>query len=286
MAAERARSSFDTPHRFTGSFVYELPIGADKKWGSGWRGGTAALLANWQLNGIVTMQAGQPYTIALPGEFDNSNTGRSSYGFGAGDRPDVTGDPHLARPDPQLWFDPTAFSLPAFGTFGNAGRNIVGGPGLANVDFSVLKNADLGEAATLQFRAEFFQPPQHPELPEPERVLWHARLWQDAGRAQRPRSAVRDQADLLRRAASAEAIPDLRELVDTLAAHDPAGRLQRSVREAEAVSGGVAHADGICFRIESDLVDPGELPAPLRGNVDGTRVPGVPHSIEEPQRRA
>ncbi len=156
VAAERARSSFDTPHRFTGSFVYELPIGADKKWGSGWRGGTAALLANWQLNGIVTMQTGQPYTIALPGEFDNSNTGRSSYGFGAGDRPDVTGDPHLARPDPQLWFDPTAFSLPAYGTFGNAGRNIVGGPGLANVDFSVLKNAELGETTTLQFRAEFF----------------------------------------------------------------------------------------------------------------------------------
>ena len=156
VAAERARSSFDTPHRFTGSFVYELPVGADKKWGAGWRGGTAALLANWQLNGIVTMQTGQPYTIALPGEFDNSNTGRSSYGFGAGDRPDVTGDPNLARPDPQQWFDPTAFSLPAYGSFGNAGRNIVGGPGLANVDFSVLKNAELGESTTLQFRAEFF----------------------------------------------------------------------------------------------------------------------------------
>ena len=74
---------------------------------NGARAGEAArprLLANWQLNGIVTMQTGQPYTIALPGEFDNSNTGRSSYGFGAGDRPDVTGDPNLAQPDPQQWF--------------------------------------------------------------------------------------------------------------------------------------------------------------------------------------
>jgi hypothetical protein len=156
IAAERARSSFDVPHRFTGSFVYELPFGPGKTWGSGWRGGTAKLLGNWQLNGIVTLQSGQPYTVALPGEFDNSNTGRSSYGFGAGDRPDLVGDPNLASPDPQRWFDGSAFALPPYGSFGSAGRNIVAGPGLANVDFSVLKNLGLGDAATLQLRAELF----------------------------------------------------------------------------------------------------------------------------------
>ena len=156
IAAERARSSFDVPHRFTGSFVYELPFGRGKTWGSGWRGGTAAMLGGWQLNGIVTLQSGQPYTVALPGEFDNSNTGRSSYGFGAGDRPNLIGNPNLARPDPQQWFDPAAFSLPTYGSFGSAGRNIVNGPGLANVDFSILKDLGLGESATLQLRAEFF----------------------------------------------------------------------------------------------------------------------------------
>ncbi len=156
IAAERARSSFDVPHRFTGSFVYELPFGPGKTWGSGWRGGTAKLLGNWQLNGVVALQTGQPYTVALPGEFDNSNTGQSSYGFGAGDRPDLVGDPNLSSPDPQRWFDTAAFALPAFGSFGSAGRNIVRGPGLANLDFSVLKNLGLGETATLQLRVELF----------------------------------------------------------------------------------------------------------------------------------
>ena len=156
IAAERARSSFDVPHRFTGSFVYQLPFGPGKALGTDWTGAAARLLGGWQLNGIVSLQAGQPYSVALPGEFDNSNTGRSSYGFGAGDRPNVNSDPNLSSPDPQLWFDPSAFSLPAYGSFGNAGRNIIGGPGLANVDFSVLKDIEIAEATTLQLRAEFF----------------------------------------------------------------------------------------------------------------------------------
>ena len=156
ISAERARSSFDVPHRFTGSFVYELPLGPGKAWGSGWSGATAKVLGDWQLNGIVTLQGGQPYSVALPGELDNSNTGRSAYGFGAGDRPHLVGDPNLASPDPQGWFDTSAFSMPAFGSFGNAGRNIVQGPGLANVDFSVLKDVELNERVTLQLRAELF----------------------------------------------------------------------------------------------------------------------------------
>ena len=156
IAAERARSSFDVPHRFTGSFVYQLPFGPGKALGSDWSGAAARLLSGWQLNGIVSLQTGQPYSVALPGEFDNSNTGRSSYGFGAGDRPNVNSDPNLSNPDPQQWFDPSAFSLPAYGSFGNAGRNIIGGPGLANVDFSVLKDIEIAEATTLQLRAELF----------------------------------------------------------------------------------------------------------------------------------
>ena len=167
IAAERARSSFDVPHRFSGSFVYELPLGPGKKWGSSWHGGTAALLGGWQLNGIVTVQGGQPYTVALPGEFDNSNTGQSSYGFGAGDRPDAVRDPHLSSPDPAQWFDPAAFALPAYGSFGSAGRNIVRGPGLANLDFSVLKDIAWGEGATLQLRAEFFNALNSPNFLNP-----------------------------------------------------------------------------------------------------------------------
>ena len=154
----RTRSSCDVPHRFTGRSVYQLPFGPGRSVGDSWTRAKAAALSGWQLNGIVTLQSGQPYTVALPGELDNSNTGRTSYGFGAGDRPNLVGDPNLPNPDPQRWFDPSALSRPPYGTFGNAGRHIITGPGLANVvDFSVTKDLGLAESATLQFRAEVFK---------------------------------------------------------------------------------------------------------------------------------
>lgn len=156
VAAERGRSSFDTPHRFVGSFAYRLPLGSGKRWLPDIAGAAAKLINDWQINGILTMQSGQPYTAYLPGEFDNSNTGRSLFGFGAGDRPNLIGDPNLAAPDPQQWFDAGAFALPPYGSFGNAGRGVIGGPGLANVDFSLLKDTPIGEGVKLQLRAEFF----------------------------------------------------------------------------------------------------------------------------------
>jgi hypothetical protein len=149
-SAERGRSSFDAPHRFVGSFAYDLPTGKNLT------GAAKHVLAGWRLNGVVTLQSGQPYTVALPGELDNSNTGQSIQGFGAGDRPNVIGDPHFADPDPAQWINPAAFAMPAFGTFGNAGRNAVQGPPLHEVNFSVLKDTKLAEDLTLQFRAEMF----------------------------------------------------------------------------------------------------------------------------------
>ena len=58
--------------------------------------------------------------------------------------------------NPNQWFNPSIFNLPAPGSFGNAGRNILCGPGLENVDFSVTKRTKLSDRAELQFRAEFF----------------------------------------------------------------------------------------------------------------------------------
>ena len=155
-SAERARSSFDTPHRFVASFAYDLPFGKGRRWGRNASGAGGHLISGWKLNSIVTLQSGQPYSVMLPSELDNSNTGRSILGFGNGDRPNVVGDPRLSNPDPAQWINPAAFSLPAYGTFGDAGRNIVQGPALYNVDLSAVKDTTLGETATLQFRAEFF----------------------------------------------------------------------------------------------------------------------------------
>jgi len=141
---ERARSNFDVRQRFTAGYTWELPFGRGR-----WYGG-------WQTSGIWTFQTGRPFTVALLSELDNSGTGRSSLGFGANDRPHVLRNPTLDNPTPERWFDTTAFAMPAKGTFGNAGRNILDGPGLQNINASLLKNFTLTEAARLQFRFEAF----------------------------------------------------------------------------------------------------------------------------------
>jgi hypothetical protein len=167
VAGERGLSNFDARHRFSGSFVYELPFGEGKGIGGNLQGWQSAAVSGWQLNSIITLQTGQPFTVALPSEFDNSNSGQAFLGFGAGDRPNVIGNPALANPDPQRWFDTSAFALPPYGSFGNAGRNILGGPPLRTVHVSLLKDTALGQSATLQFRAEFFNVLNTPNFDQP-----------------------------------------------------------------------------------------------------------------------
>jgi hypothetical protein len=142
--AERGRSSFDVRHRFSASFAYELPLG------------TNVWLREIEVQGVVTIQTGRPFTVALRPDIDNSNTGRSNLGFGDNDRPNVTGDAARDSPTAQQWFDTSAFSLPAFGSFGNAGRNILTGPGYRNVNLAVIKYVPVGSAVRLQLRAEAF----------------------------------------------------------------------------------------------------------------------------------
>ena len=146
---ERARSNFDVRHRFVMSYTYDLPQPASP-------GALRAVFGGWQTNGIWSFQTGRPFTVALLGELDRSNTGRSSLGFGANDRPNVVGDAAIGDPGPGRWFNTAAFALQPFGTFGNAGRNILDGPGLQTVNLSLLKNARLAEGLTLQLRGEAF----------------------------------------------------------------------------------------------------------------------------------
>jgi hypothetical protein len=129
------------------------------------------LRGGWQTYGILTFQTGRPFTVALLSERDNSNTGRSILGFGANDRPHVVRNPRLANPSPDRWFDTSAFVIPAFGSFGNAGRNIVDGPGYQTVNLSLLKDTLLKEGLTLQFRAEAFNFLNHANFDLPDIFL-------------------------------------------------------------------------------------------------------------------
>lgn len=147
----RGLSDFHHTNSFSASGVWELPRLA---------GSPAAarhLAGGWNVSGSMILQSGRPFSV-LSGR-DNSMSG-----VGA-DFADLVGSTsRAARQDPNRdkvleWFNTRAFTLNAEGTFGSAGRNIIFGPGLANVNAAVSKNialSRLGEGARIQFRAEFF----------------------------------------------------------------------------------------------------------------------------------
>ena len=170
VAAERGRSNFDVRHRLSVSYSYLLPFGRNRQFlaDSGW---VTTLLTGWETFGILTFQSGRPFTVALLSEIDNSGTGRSILGFGANDRPNLVGNPELSNPTPERWFNTAAFAFPPLGTFGNAGRNILDGPGYQNVNASLVKNTHLNERVNLQFRAEFFNLFNHPNFNLPDNFL-------------------------------------------------------------------------------------------------------------------
>lgn len=143
----RGLSNLDIPHRFVGSFVYELPRLKD---------GNPVLkyvVGGWDLNGILSLQSGTTFTV-ISGR-DNSFTGVNQ------DRADLIGNPYLntGRARGQLvdrYFNIDAFAFNAVGTFGTAGRNIMRGPGDVNVDFGLFKNIPVTERHKVQFRMETF----------------------------------------------------------------------------------------------------------------------------------
>jgi len=150
-AAERSLSNFDTRQRFTLGYTYDIPLGplAARQW-------VKQVFGGWQTNGILALQSGRPFTVALLPELDQSNTGRSVLGFGANDRPNLVGNPRLGSPSEAAWFNAAAFQLQPFGSFGTAGRNILESPGLAVFNMSMVKHLEWSDRLRLQFRSEFF----------------------------------------------------------------------------------------------------------------------------------
>jgi hypothetical protein len=143
-------SDDDLTHVIKLSGVYEFPKSSKK--------GLIGKLANgWELTSIVSWQSGFPFSIFSG--YDNSFSGIGE------DRANFTGS-NLSqallspdRPHGQLvneWFNTALFAPNTVGTFGNTGKNFLRGPGLFNTDTALLKNTNLSERYTLQFRAEFF----------------------------------------------------------------------------------------------------------------------------------
>ena len=153
-AAERGPSSFDIRHRFSAAFIQPLPFGADQWLGD--LGIISKVFANTDLEAVVTIQTGRPFTVALLPDVENSNTGRSNLGFGYNDRPNVSGTTSLPSRSADARFNTAAFSMPPFGTFGNSGRNTLTGPGFRTLNLALVKRIMFGPRRSIDLRAEAF----------------------------------------------------------------------------------------------------------------------------------
>lgn len=141
--------SFDQTHRTIANFVWEMP-------GRSMKGFAGTVIGGWQMNGILSIASGFPFTITQ---------GAGDLGLPNGSvRPDVVGTAELDNPTRKLWFNPQAFqrvtcqvpSRPDLCHFGSAGYDQMRGPGQRNLDFSMFKNFSFREHYNVQFRWEAF----------------------------------------------------------------------------------------------------------------------------------
>lgn len=162
--ADRGNSIIDIRHRLTLSYLWELPFGKGRAMLN--HGGISnAIIGGWQTNGILTAQTGLPFSPVL----------QTSTTNGTSSRPDLTGTVSYPK-TLQRWFDPSAFSNPAPFTYGNAGRNILFGPGRTNWDMSLFKNFVIKEQMRFEFRAEAFNVFNHAQFNLPNQNIGNAQV--------------------------------------------------------------------------------------------------------------
>jgi hypothetical protein len=146
-AAEVGPASTDRTHHFVASGVYQLPFGRDRRFGREWRGWVEAAFGGWSVSPIVTLTSGAPLDLTVNGNPSNSN---------GTDRPNVVGDWELDDPTVERWFNTAAFVANAPFTFGDAPKNLLRGPGYANLDIVVRKSFRVSSRVTADLRFESF----------------------------------------------------------------------------------------------------------------------------------
>ena len=160
-------SGYDRTHVGVVNFIYDLPIFRSTQ-----NRLLKATLGGWQVSGIVTMESGLPINLGLSG-------GQGGNFVGGANRPDQTGSvsyPHTV----QQWFDPTAFTSPTVGDWGNLGHNALRGPGRDNWNLSIFKSFTFSEArgSRLELRLETFNTWNHTQFNGTDNTLGDSRFGQ------------------------------------------------------------------------------------------------------------
>jgi hypothetical protein len=157
LAAEKGLSDFDHRNRFVTNFLYRLPFLGNSE---GW---IHTAFSGWEVGGIWTLQSGAPFTVNLSTDVANNGEPLSA----PSQRPNLTCNPNDGPKTTAEWFNTNCFATPAQFTYGNAGRDIVIGPGLDDFDAMLMNEFPIRENMRLQFRLDIFDFFNHPNLNAP-----------------------------------------------------------------------------------------------------------------------
>ncbi|WP_321473157.1 carboxypeptidase-like regulatory domain-containing protein [uncultured Paludibaculum sp.] len=155
LRAERALSSFDQRHVLSGLMQYTTGMGL--RGGALAAGRRAMLLKDWTFSTQLTAGTGLPLT---PVYF----AAVSGTGITGSIRPDYTGAPLYDAP-PGLALNPSAYSAPAAGHWGNAGRNTITGPPQFTLNAAMNRTFPFGDRWSLDVRLDAFNALNHPVFP-------------------------------------------------------------------------------------------------------------------------
>jgi len=150
----RGPADYDITHTLSSSWIYEIPWAREKLYGGG------------QFNGIMLLRGGLPLTVTQT---------QGVLSTGTGNRPNRVCDGKLDNPTIDKWFDLSCFTPTTenTATYGDAGRNIIRGPGSFNIDASLIKNTKIGHVST-EFRIEAFNVLNHPQFANPNTTIGNA----------------------------------------------------------------------------------------------------------------
>jgi hypothetical protein len=162
--ADRGLSSYWAQHVFASNWSYELPFARSMT------GAAGLLMKGWQINSITTVQTGHPFEVR---EGFNRSGNLNTVNYAMHERPDLkpgwSNNPILGGPS--RYWDINAFALQRANQRGNLGRNTLIGPGVVNLDLSLAKFIAIAEMHRIEFRAEFFNLPNHPNFAVPSGLI-------------------------------------------------------------------------------------------------------------------
>jgi hypothetical protein len=169
-AWNRGNSNADMPWNWISNFIYQAPS---------FKGKGRLIeetLGGWQLSGILTAQKGNPFSIGSwntdPGVGMWNNradlVASAATNMGKGSHWDWT-NPNKGYLNPLAFTDPVSCNdkTPGWCGFGSTSKNAYWGPGVFNIDSSIMKNWELREGMTFQFRWDAFNATNHPNFANP-----------------------------------------------------------------------------------------------------------------------